>query len=71
MVTGGLATLASFLVFNFLVHGLYMTSRPWLTAQPILAFVLANVVGMLVSYRLSRHWTFRRPVPSRAAWSAS
>jgi putative flippase GtrA len=66
MVTGGLATLASFLVFNFLVHGLYLTSRPWLTTQPILAFVIANVVGMLVSYRLSRHWTFRHRPPVHA-----
>jgi putative flippase GtrA len=63
MVTGGLSTIASFLVFNFLVHGLYLTGHPWLTAQPILAFVLANVVGMLVSYRLSRHWTFRHRPP--------
>jgi putative flippase GtrA len=63
MVTGGLSTIASFLVFNFLVHGLYLTGHPWLVAQPILAFVLANVVGMLVSYRLSRHWTFRHRPP--------
>jgi putative flippase GtrA len=63
MVTGGLSTIASFLVFNFLVHGLYLTGHPWLSAQPILAFVLANVVGMLVSYRLSRHWTFRHRPP--------
>lgn len=63
MVTGGLSTVASFLVFNFLVHGLYLTGHPWLVAQPILAFVLANVVGMLVSYRLSRHWTFRHRPP--------
>jgi putative flippase GtrA len=63
MVTGGLSTIASFLVFNFLVHGLYLTGHPWLEAQPILAFVLANVVGMLVSYRLSRHWAFRHRPP--------
>jgi putative flippase GtrA len=63
MVTGGLSTIASFLVFNFLVHGLYLTSHPWLVGQPILAFVLANVVGMLVSYRLSRHWAFRHRPP--------
>lgn len=63
MVTGGLSTIASFLVFNFLVHGLYLTGHPWLAAQPILAFVLANVVGMLVSYRLSRYWTFRHRPP--------
>jgi putative flippase GtrA len=63
MVTGGLATLTSFLVFNFLAHGLYLTSDPWLASQPIGAFVIANVCGMFVSYRLSRHWTFRHRPP--------
>jgi putative flippase GtrA len=66
MVTGGLSTLSSFLVFNFLVHGLYLTSHPWLASQAILGFVIANVVGMMVSYRLSRHWTFRHRPPVHA-----
>ena len=63
MVTGGLSTLTSFLVFNFLAHGLYITDRPWLEAHPILAFIVANLCGMLVSYRLSRTWTFRHRPP--------
>ena len=63
MVTGGLSTLTSFLVFNFLAHGLYLTSHPWLVEHAILAFIIANVCGMLVSYRLSRHWTFRHRPP--------
>jgi putative flippase GtrA len=63
MVTGGLATLTSFLVFNFLAHGLYLTSDPWLGSQPIAAFVIANVCGMLVSYQLSRNWAFRHRPP--------
>ncbi len=66
MVTGGLSTLVSFLVFNFLAHGLYLTSDPWLATQPIAAFVLGTVVGMLVSYRLSRHWAFRHRPPVHA-----
>ena len=63
MVTGGLSTLTSFLVFNFLAHGLYITSHPWLAAYAIPAFVIANVFGMLVSYRLSRYWAFRHRPP--------
>jgi putative flippase GtrA len=63
MVTGGLSTLTSFLVFNFLAHGLYLTGDPWLESQPIVAFIIGNVVGMLISYRLSRHWTFRHRPP--------
>ncbi len=47
MVTGGLATLTSFLAFNFLAHGLYLTGDPWLESQPIVAFIIGNVVGML------------------------
>jgi len=66
MVTGGLSTLTSFVVFNFLAHGLYLTSRPWLEHHPILAFVIANVCGMLVSYSLSRHWAFRHRPPVHA-----
>ena len=63
MVTGGLSTLTSFLVFNFLAHGLYLTSHPWLVKHAIPAFVIANIFGMLVSYRLSRHWAFEHRPP--------
>jgi len=66
MVTGGLSTIVSFTVFNFLAHGLYLTSDPWLGAQPITAFILASLVGMVVSYRLSRYWTFRHRPPVHA-----
>jgi putative flippase GtrA len=66
MVTGGLATLASFLAFNFLVHGLYLTDHPWMEVHPLTALVLANLIGMVVSYRLSRYWTFRHRPPVHA-----
>jgi putative flippase GtrA len=66
MVTGGLSTLTSFVVFNYLAHGLYLTPHPWLLRHAILAFVIANVCGMLVSYRLSRYWTFRHRPPVHA-----
>ena len=66
MVTGGLSTIVSFSVFNFLAHGLYLTKDPWLGYQPITAFVIASLVGMVVSYRLSRYWTFRHRPPVHA-----
>jgi|EndMetStandDraft_8_1072994.scaffolds.fasta_scaffold106445_3 putative flippase GtrA len=66
MVTGGLSTLVSVSLFNFLVHGLYLTSNPWLADQPLSALVIANLVGMMVSYRLSRYWTFRHRPPVHA-----
>jgi putative flippase GtrA len=58
LAVGGVATFVAFVVFNALVHG------PWqgpgvLNDYPLVAFVIANLVGMLVSYRGSRHWAFR------------
>ena len=66
MVTGGLSTLTSFIIFNFLAHGLYLTSDPWMASHPITAFLIATICGMLVSYRLSRYWTFRHRPPVHA-----
>jgi putative flippase GtrA len=63
---GGIATFVAFLIFNFLVHGLYLTSDPWLGDHPVTAFVIANFVGMLISYRLSRNWTFKHRPPQHA-----
>ncbi len=63
---GGIATFVAFLIFNFLVHGLYLTDDPWLPGHPVTAFVIANFVGMLISYRLSRSWTFKHRPPQHA-----
>jgi putative flippase GtrA len=66
MAVGGISTFAAFLVFNFLAHGLYLTDDPWLHAHPVTAFVIANFVGMVISYRLSRAWTFKHRPPQSA-----
>ena len=58
LTVGGFATLVSFLIFNGLVHG-YVNGPGPMHEQPLVAFVLANLVGMLVSYRGSRSWAFR------------
>jgi putative flippase GtrA len=58
LTVGGLATLVAFVLFNALVHGYFGGPGP-LHEQPIVAFVLANTVGMVVSYRGSRSWAFR------------
>ena len=63
---GGIATFVAFLIFNFLVHGLYVTDDPWLPGHPVSSFVIANFVGMLISYRLSRQWTFKHRPPQHA-----
>jgi putative flippase GtrA len=58
LTVGGIATLVALLIFNVLVHGYFGGPGP-LNEQPLLAFVLANTVGMVVSYRGSRSWAFR------------
>ena len=58
LTVGGLATVVALVIFNALVHGYFGGPGP-LHEQPIVAFVLANTVGMLVSYRGSRSWAFR------------
>jgi putative flippase GtrA len=42
------------------------TSDPWLSGRPVTAFVIANFVGMVISYRLSRAWTFKHRPPQHA-----
>ena len=58
LTVGGVATLISFVIFNAAVHGYFGGPGP-LNQQPLLAFVLANTIGMFVSYRGSRSWAFR------------
>ena len=58
LTVGGVATLVAFVLFNALVHGYFAGPGP-LNEQPIVAFVIANTIGMLVSYRGSRSWAFR------------
>lgn len=56
---GGVATLVAFVIFNFLVHGFYVTDKPWLDDHPTLSYIIANSVGMAISYRGTRNWAFR------------
>ena len=58
LTVGGVATLVAFVIFNGLVHGYFGGPGP-MHEDPLVAFVIANTVGMLVSYRGSRSWAFR------------
>jgi putative flippase GtrA len=58
LTVGGVATFVAFVIFNGLVHG-YFGSTGVMNQQPLVAFVVANTVGMVVSYRGSRSWAFR------------
>jgi len=66
LAVGGLATIVALLIFNFLVHGFHTSWEAPLSAHPYLAFALANIVGMTVSYRGSRTWVFKDRPPRTA-----
>jgi putative flippase GtrA len=59
LAVGGVATAVSLVIFNSLVHGFVGPPAGPMHEQPLWAFVLANTVGMVVSYRGSRSWAFR------------
>ena len=59
LTVGGVATAVSLVIFNGLVHG-YLGGPGPMHEQPLVAFVIANTVGMVVSYRGSRSWAFRQ-----------
>ena len=63
LAVGGAATIVALIIFNLLVHGFNTGDHALLGKQPILAFVIANSVGMGVSYCGSRHWAFRDRPP--------
>ena len=63
LVVGGAATIVALILFNLLVHGFNTGDHAMLKDEPILALVLANSVGMGVSYYGSRHWAFRDRPP--------
>ncbi|HEX6248621.1 MAG TPA: GtrA family protein [Nocardioidaceae bacterium] len=59
LAVGGFATLVALVLFNALVHGFFGHPAGPLNERPLTAFVVANLVGMVVSYRGSRSWAFR------------
>lgn len=59
LTVGGVATLVSLVIFNALVHGLFGNPAGPMNELPLEAFVIANLVGMVVSFRGSRSWAFR------------
>ena len=66
LAVGGIATIVAFLIFNLLVHGFNTGHHALLEDHVIVAYVLANTVGMVVSYRGSRSWAFKHRPPRGA-----
>jgi putative flippase GtrA len=61
VAVGAVATVVALVLFNLLVHGIGGDGP--LNGQPLVAFAVANLVGMAVSYRGARSWAFRRREP--------
>ena len=50
LAVGLLATIVALILFNLLVHGFNTGGSALLNGQPEVAYVLANAVGMAISY---------------------
>lgn len=66
LAVGGVATVTALFLFNLLVHGFTPGGDAPLADHVLLAYVLANTVGMVVSYRGTRSWAFRERPPVQA-----
>ncbi|MCB0907842.1 MAG: GtrA family protein, partial [Nocardioidaceae bacterium] len=65
LAVGGVATAVALFLFNLLLHG-YWVVEPPLGSHPLWAYIIANFVGMLISYRGTRSWAFKNREPVHA-----
>ena len=66
VAVGAVATAVSASFYNLLAHSAVLGEGSW-TQQPIIAFVLSNLLGMVVSFTGTRWWVFRdRPAAGPA-----
>jgi putative flippase GtrA len=59
LAVGLLATIVALILFNLLVHGFNTGGFAPLNGQPELGYLIANVVGMAISFRGTKLWAFR------------
>lgn len=59
LTVGLVATIVALVIFNLLVHGFGAFDAAPLNSLPELAYVLANGVGMVISFQGTRSWAFR------------
>jgi putative flippase GtrA len=59
LAVGFVATIVALILFNFLVHGFGTMDNAWFNERPELAYVIANGVGMVISFRGTKVWAFR------------
>lgn len=59
LAVGLAATIVALVLFNFLVHGFNTAGFKPLNDHPELAYLIANGVGMMISFRGTKSWAFR------------
>jgi putative flippase GtrA len=59
LAVGLLATIVALILFNFLVHGFNTANFTLLNDQPELAYLIANLAGMAISFSGTKSWAFR------------
>lgn len=59
LVIGLVATIVAVALFNLLVHGFNRGGWAPLNSHPLTGYVVANLVGMAISYSGTRRWAFR------------
>jgi putative flippase GtrA len=59
LAVGLVATVVALILFNFLVHGFGAMDNAWFNERPEIAYVVANAVGMVISFRGTKVWAFR------------
>jgi putative flippase GtrA len=59
LAVGLLATIVALILFNLLVHGYGAFDQAPLNGQPELAYLIANGVGLAISFQGTRSWAFR------------
>lgn len=66
LAVGGVATFVALVLFNLLAHGFNTAHEALLGDHVILAYVIANTVGMAISYRGTRNFAFKDRPPRQA-----
>jgi len=59
LAVGLVATIVALIIFNLLVHGFGTMGSAPLNQHAELAYLIANSVGMVISFRGSKRWAFR------------
>ena len=63
LAVGLVATVVAIVLFNLLVHGFNTADLAPLNDQPELAYLIANGVGMVISFNGTKQWAFRTARP--------